>query len=652
MTTLIADVVQNVIEFIADRPSALLACRGVSWRWRDCTSDAVAFLNGKCATKLHSSEETADEHQRTHEACQVLCLSDRLEELHADTSMQLLRGLERCSALHCLTLRHVHDAPLNFSISELLRHCSKLNVASVTLCLDQAAITDEDMTDLQQMPSLKGLSLHRCVSTQVARAFLCPHLTFLDLSATPVVDDDLLGIAASGCASVLETLDLTFCEVSDPAALRRFTALTSLDLAISPVSDEVVSALTPTLRRLNLRGCRKITSSAAFSHLTALEELYIASTGIQDVAGFSSLPHLTSLNVDNCKKLVAAPCGRSCPALRKLSAMSVTWTSVDCLITISTLETLVLDDCDHITLTPLQHCGALRQLSVKIHPFGSDEATSPIDDSGILRLERVVTLEELVLGGCRRIRSVSFLASLPALTKLVLARTSVDDLGILGIELIPTLQTLDLSGTAVTNVTRLSSCRALTALDLSGTKITDDGMHGLEAIPTLTTLDARNCSHLRSVGSLGLYPALRELFLLECSITDEGVRGLERNQHLCHLDLRCNNVLRSVANLANGCRSLQVLYFDCTAVDDAGIAGLERLPSLRLLSLLDCPVTNPIPLLQSKSLTSMTVPMMEPAVMEQLDHLTREGPGSTGGVPKAFSMSTTAHGIHLARCAF
>jgi hypothetical protein len=120
-----------------------------------------------------------------------------------------------------------------------------------------------------------------------------------------------------------------------------------------------------------------------------------------------------------------------------------------------------------------------------------------------------------------------------------------------------------------------------------------------EAVPTLTTLDARGCSHLRSVDSLGLCPALRELFLLECSITDRGIRGLERNQHLCHLDLRRNNELRSVANLANGCRSLQVLYIDCTAVDDAGIAGLEQLPSLRSLSLLDCPVTNPIPLCSS-----------------------------------------------------
>jgi Leucine-rich repeat (LRR) protein len=557
----------------------------VSWRWRDCTSDAVAFLNGKCATKLHFPEETADEHQRTHEACQVLCLSDRLEELHADTSLQLLKGLGRCSALHCLTLR--------------------------------------------------------------------PHLTFLDLSATPVKDDDLLGIAASGCASVLETLDLTFCEVSDPAALRRFTALTSLDLACSMASNEVVSTLTPTLRKLNLRSCRSITSSAAFSHLTALEELYIAATGIQDVAGFSSLPHLTSLNVDECEELVVVPCGRSCPALRKLSAMCVPWTSIDSLVSISTLDTLVLDYRNHITtLTPLQHCTALRQLSVKTRPFGSDEATSPIDDSGILGLERVVTLEELALDGCRRIRSVSFLGSLPALTKLVLAKTSVDDLGILGIELIPTLQTLDLSATAVTNVTRLSSCRALTALDLSDTKITGDGIRGLEAIPTLTTLDARSCPHLCSVGSLGLCPVLRELFLLECSITDEGVRGLERNQHLCHLDLRRNNELRSVANLANGCPSLQVLYVDCTAVDDAGIAGLEQLPSLRSLSLLDCPVTNPIPLLQSKSLKGLTVPMMEPAVMEQLDHLTREGPGSAGGVPKTFSMTTTAHGIHLARCTF
>jgi Leucine-rich repeat (LRR) protein len=656
---LVSDVVQNVIEFIADRPSALLACRGVSWRWHDCTGDAVAFLNDKCATKLHFPEGFADQHQRTHEACQVLCLSDRLEELHADTSLQrpdrretscqLMRVLRSCTVLLTLTLRHRLYLQWRCSPTTFGRYCAELNVPSVTLCLDQAPITDEDMLDLQQMQSLKGLSLRGCVGTQLARAFLCPHLTFLDLSSTRVKDDEIASFAAAGCVSQLKSLALNETTVDGEAsALRSFTALTSLELSQTQIDSGVVSTLTPTLRKLNLSSCRNVTNLAALSHLTALEELCVSFTDIVDVDCLSSLSRLTDLNVNYCKKLASVPCGRSCPALRELSAMCVPWTSIDSLGTISTLEKLVLDDCDHITtLTPLQHCTALRQLSVKMRSLGSDQATSSIDDSGILGLERAVTLEELVLDGCRRIRSVSFLASLPALTKLVLARTSVDDLGILGLELIPTLQTLTLSGTAVTNVTHLSGCRALTALDLSDTNITDDGIHGLETIPTLTTLDARSCPHLCSVGSLGLCPALRELTLKKCSISDEGIRGLERSGTLQRLNLSYNERLRSVTCVAGGCPRLQMLDLYYTAVDDAGIEGLEGLPSLRSLYVALCPLMNPIPLLQSKSLDNLVIPMMERAVMEQL--------GNTDNLSHAFSVRTISRHpdppfLHLKRC--
>ncbi len=81
--------------------------------------------------------------------------------------------------------------------------------------------------------------------------------------------------------------------------------------------------------------------------------------------------------------------------------------------------------------------------------------------------------------------------------------TSVTHAGLAGIQCITTLEDLSLEYCKkVTSVTRLATSKSLKKLDLSYTSMTDAGLAGIERITTLEDLSLWRCEQVTSVTSL------------------------------------------------------------------------------------------------------------------------------------------------------
>jgi Leucine-rich repeat (LRR) protein len=258
------------------------------------------------------------------------------------------------------------------------------------------------------------------------------------------------------------------------------------------------------------------------------------------------------------------------------------------------LEGTAVDD-----VRSLAGCRALKELKL---------ANSPVTDVGISGLERIATLEVLNLAHCKRITSVTSLRHCTALRELVLNVTSVTNAGIAGLECIVTLTKLSLGVCRfITSVSSLRHCPSLRQLDISNAELTAAGTTGLDEIGTLERLKACGRTHL-DASTLRRCRSLREVDLSASDATDAVLDSLADVSTLeilkltyCHRRYCCREV-RDVSVLARSV-SLRRLDLDVSAVSDAGIAGLERIPSLTLLSLIACrSITNVTNLFRSKSL--------------------------------------------------
>jgi internalin A len=163
-------------------------------------------------------------------------------------------------------------------------------------------------------------------------------------------------------------------------------------------------------------------------------------------------------------------------------------------------------------------------------------------DAGIRDLsgiENLVRLGELHVYGNNRIRDVSPIAELPALTDLNLARNEIEDIAPLG--RVRTLTSLDLYGNPVRDIApiglltglirlrlshvaelsrleALSSLRMLTRLELAGNDITD--LTPLAALTGLTRLSLSDSPHLRDLTPLTSLVNLEVLELGGTAVSD------------------------------------------------------------------------------------------------------------------------------------
>jgi hypothetical protein len=104
---------------------------------------------------------------------------------------------------------------------------------------------------------------------------------------------------------------------------------------------------------------------------------------------------------------------------------------------------------------------------------------------------------------------------------------------------------------------------------------------------TLETLKLSCCRQLRDVTALARSVSLRQLDLSRNAVSDAGIAGLERIPSLTWLSLSACESIVNVTNLFRS-KSLRKLVLSSSSVTNAGLVGLELAPAVEFVHLRDC----------------------------------------------------------------
>jgi hypothetical protein len=287
------DLVQNTAEYLG-RVTDLLSFRGVSTAWQSAVCDALGYLNdrcwtrfelGKCDGALWTSLRVDD--PSVVARCAVLCLRPRLETVE-------WIGKHNNNIYNS----NINNNNVNVNINDFLLPLQLLGENNTTLtALNLAADKFVDTAHLRELRGLKWLRLH---------------VPNLKVSVLRIV----------GTLHTLEVLDLTSHPVTDLKVLRGLMALRELTLRSTPVTDRYFAGLKHVLARLyklDLSGCRKLTTISNLAPCVSLRELNLAWSGVEDLQGLEKLVALETLDV------TGIPAGdwsvlRQCPRLVALTA--------------------------------------------------------------------------------------------------------------------------------------------------------------------------------------------------------------------------------------------------------------------------------------------------------------------------------------------
>jgi Leucine-rich repeat (LRR) protein len=538
-----ADLVQNTAEYLG-RVAGLLSFRGVSTEWQGAVSDAVGFLNGRCWNRLECEDEYSS--------------PVGLGELWARLRLDDVALVARCAVL-CLRSR-LETVTCGYRFVWFpLRLLGETNEALVTLSLHGSLRSVEDLSCLLGCVALRELSLQGTRVTNESFAGLGPllaRLHKLDL----IWCGQLEAISNLAPAISLRELNLADSGVADLGGLEKLVALETLD--VTNIRTEDLSIL---------RQCPRLVTLTAKDNITAL----------------GSIIHAAAPSLVDCRLRIDHPVslfdGRSLLCLLRCTVLKfrdLDDASLQYLEQIPSLERLDLEETTVDDVRCLAGCRALRELNL---------TSSLVTDVGIIGLERIATLEVLSLECCRGITSVTILRHCTALRELILDGTRVTDAGIAGLECIVTLTKLSLVYcNLITSVSSLRHSPSLRELDISCVAVTAAGTEGLDEIGTLQRLEARGFTQL-DASMLRRCQSLREVDLGDSHVTDAVLAALADVRTLETLKLSDRLQLdwlqcRDASALARSV-SLRRLDLEGSAVCDAGIAGLEHIPSLRSHSL-------------------------------------------------------------------
>lgn len=171
---------------------------------------------------------------------------------------------------------------------------------------------------------------------------------------------------------------------------------------------------------------------------------------------------------------------------------------------------------------------SLRELSIR---------NCLVTDIGLASLRRLRHLQRLDASGTKITnRGLTYVAAMPKLEFLRIARTSIGDDGLAYLKVLISLKSLDLSHTGVTDegMQRLATLTSLRELVLAGTAVGDSGIRNLRALGSLVKLDLR---HTRvtdeSVDTLCELRNLRELWLTHTQLSVEAKAKLRSSLPDC-----------------------------------------------------------------------------------------------------------------------
>jgi Leucine-rich repeat (LRR) protein len=614
-----ADVVQNTAEYVGPAPS-LLACHGVSTLWQSAVCDAVGFLNGRCWTALVVGPKNSWPYEdvttslgmslrcddsATVSRCAAVCLWSRLEAL--TWSETQARGTATGLSLEWLFRRgHAFLSKLELDRVQITTDVLTGYRGLTVLRLRGDYLKPTDLEVIARLPVLEVLDLsQQPLSDLGGLRGGCVALKELTLCGTLVTDDSFLGLGAmlgrlvrldvgecrylttiSNLAHHCTTLRVlrmvkTTSGSSSLAGLEEVTTLAEIEITGPFLIDvTLLRNWTRTVVLLNLKGTF-VSDVSCLRHSSVLRELWLTGTFVDDngICGLDEIPTLELLDLGNTRVCTTSTLADS-PALRDLNLGFAPLRDISGLERIATLTKLTLISCSDITpLSTLSQCGALCELNLD---FVRGLAT-------IAGLETTPTLTKLSLRGYIGNQSVSALGASRSLRELNLSNSGVTAMDLAGLKQFESLTWLDASSCHnISTAAAMNYCRSLRHLNLAFCGIGADGIAELmDSHQQLQTLELFGCSKLDHVGALGRSMSLRELNISSTSVTNAGIFGLECIPTLTSLSLAWCHGITDVTGLSAS-RSLRLLNLSYTGVTNEGIAGIERWRNIEFVAVKGC----------------------------------------------------------------
>lgn len=328
---------------------------------------------------------------------------------------------------------------------------------AVSLKVIEAARTQlESLEGLADCVLLERVRVSHCPRLiNVSALFTLPHLTFVDVSFTPIRK-----LRRFKSFHMLEEMYLAGCRNLKDFALwsdlERARSLRVLDLHYSDIRRIAVWKTCPaSLQRLNLKGCRGVKDIVALSVCKKLEDLDISETGVNSLGPL-----------------------KGCVAhLKRLCIARTRVNEIDALRGAAQLETLLSRETAVQDITPLLGCASVLKVLdlsyTKVRDISVLCGAERLEDlhlngTGVTDLSALAacapSLKYLYVDDCA-VREITVLAKADNLEKLSISNTSVTDLSPLR-GCLPVLELLDLSKSKVENISLLGDAQNLKLLDL------------------------------------------------------------------------------------------------------------------------------------------------------------------------------------------
>jgi len=443
------------------------------------------------------------------------------------------------------------------------------------------------------------------VTPSALRAFGEGALSEISLRGAAVAIQDNEWDAALARQSRVLDFSAVRCE-----SLQRFTflqhlrMLRTLDLSFTPIVDEELKGLahTSSLRKLTLRGCYEL-SGSGLGHVNAtnLEVLDLQECqklGKGQMRGLWKLNRLRCLELGWCRGVkdadIACLRGPSTAAAQSLESLDLSGTLVS-----------------GTGLKHIAHLSALRELTLS--------ACRNIDDDGLEKtVTSLSELQSLDLNWCAQITCgwmVLLGRNLKQLKELLCNGTSVNDRVIRVLPRVaPKLNVLSLNSCPLTDagIASLGLLNRLSSISLEDTAVGNEGLVALSGCP-LEHLNINHARHVTDSGiarfaarckglqsleadtrcitddgmeAIGMLTRLHRLDLFGAQVSDNGVKHLQALAALEHLEL-CSGMLSDIACGVIGDSMLKLEHLNLSNNDNISDKGLAKFHQLRELNALN-----------------------------------------------------------------
>ncbi|AAQ15567.1 leucine-rich repeat protein (LRRP), putative [Trypanosoma brucei brucei TREU927] len=530
-----------------------------------------------------------------------------LEELNIQKCADIISGVGSLGTLpylRVLNIKEAHISSLDFTGIGASKSLLQLNMESITGLIDVEALAN--------ILTLEKLSLHGCTGIDAGIGCLgnLPQLKMLDLSGTNTDNESLRSLCLS---QTVVSLNLSHCwKMTNVSHISSLEALNELNLsncfginagweAIEKLQQLHVAILSNThitdrnishfskcknLVTLDLSFCNKLLDVTALSNITTLEELNLDSCSNirKGLSVLGELPRLCVLNIKGVQleDSVIVSLGNGGSLVKVSLDDCAGFGDVTPLSNLVTLEELNLHYCDKVT-SGMGTLGRLPQLRVL------DLGRTQVDNNS---LENICTssipLVSLNLSHCKKITSISSIASLTALEELNIDNSCNVTSGWNVFGTLHQLRVATLSNTRINdeNIRYVSECKSLNTLNLAFCKdITD--VTALSKITMLEELNLDCCPNIRKgIETLGTLPKAGILSMKECYMGDSDAQQcsiLWNSKSLVKLNLERSMGFISVKALSNIATLEELVLGHARKV--CCIPSFSCLPRLRVLNL-------------------------------------------------------------------